>query len=100
MKQGRILVVEDEPRIARLVCDNLEAEGYRISLATDGESALRAIRAGGQHLILLDVMLPGLDGFSVCRQIRQEGDHTPVIFVTAKDLTPDRVEGLLAGGED
>ncbi|MCX8229014.1 MAG: response regulator transcription factor [Planctomycetota bacterium] len=100
MKQERILVVEDEPRIARLVCDNLEAEGYRISLATDGESALRAIRAGGQQLILLDVMLPNLDGFSICRQIRQEGDRTPVIFVTAKDLTPDRVKGLLAGGDD
>ncbi len=96
----RVLVVEDEERIAALVCDNLEAEGYRTALATDGEAALRAIREGGFHLILLDVMLPRLDGFEVCRRMRKEGDRTPVLFLTARDLPPDRVEGLMAGGDD
>ena len=98
--QPRILVVEDEPRIAQLVCDNLEAEGYRVATAGDGEAALRAARAGGIQLILLDVMLPKLDGFDVCRQLRQEGIRTPILFLTARDLHHDRVEGLMAGGDD
>ncbi len=100
MSGQRILVVEDEPRIANLVCDNLEDEGYRVALATDGEAALRAARQGGNDLILLDVMLPELDGFEVCRRLRSEGVNTPILFVTARDLPPDRVEGLMVGGDD
>ncbi len=100
MAAQRILVVEDEPRIANLVCDNLEDEGYRVVLATDGAAALRAARQGGNDLILLDVMLPELDGFEVCRRLRSEGVNTPILFVTARDLPPDRVEGLMAGGDD
>lgn len=100
MKKKRILVVEDEPRIGKLVCDNLESEGYRVVLATDGPAGLNAIRAGGNDLILLDVMLPEMDGFAVCKRIRQEGDQTPVLFVTARDLPPDRITGLMAGGDD
>ena len=100
MKKKRILVIEDEPRIGKLVCDNLEAEGYRVALATDGPAGLNAIRAGGNDLILLDVMLPEMDGFAVCRSIRREGDQTPVLFVTARDLPPDRIAGLMAGGDD
>ena len=100
MSGQRILVVEDEPRIANLVCDNLEDEGYRVALATDGSAALRAARQGGNDLILLDVMLPELDGFEVCRRLRSEGVNTPILFVTARDLPPDRVEGLMAGGDD
>lgn len=100
MKKKRILVVEDEPRIGKLVCDNLEAEGYRVVLATDGPAGLNAIRAGGNDLILLDVMLPEMDGFAVCKRIRQEGDQTPILFVTARDLPPDRITGLMAGGDD
>ena len=92
--------MEDEPRIGKLVCDNLEAEGYRVVLATDGPAGLNAIRAGGIDLILLDVMLPEMDGFAVCKRIRQEGDQTPVLFVTARDLPPDRITGLMAGGDD
>lgn len=97
---ARILVVEDEPRIARLVCDNLEAEGFKVALAADGEAGLRAARDGGIDLILLDVMLPKVDGFEVCRQLRTEGNRTPVLFLTARDLPPDRVRGLQAGGDD
>ncbi len=96
----RILVVEDEARIARLVCDNLEAEGYKVVHAADGEAGLRAARAGGIDLILLDVMLPLMDGFEVCRTLRAEGDRTPILFLTARDLPHDRVEGLHAGGDD
>lgn len=96
----RILVVEDESRIAKFVCDNLEAEGYRSALATDGLTALKAIRAGGVDLILLDVMLPEIDGFDICKLIRKEGVVTPILFVTARDLPPDRIKGLMNGGDD
>ncbi len=96
----RILVVEDEPRIARLVCDNLEDEGYRTIHAADGPAGLREARAGGIGLILLDVMLPDMDGFEVCKALREEGIRTPVLFLTARDLPHDRVEGLMAGGDD
>lgn len=100
MRKGRILVVEDELRIAGLVCDNLEREGYTTVHAGDGEAALRAMQDGGIDLVLLDVMLPGPDGFEVCSRLREEGDHTPVLFLTARDLPPDRVAGLMAGGDD
>jgi two-component system alkaline phosphatase synthesis response regulator PhoP len=100
MSEPRILVVEDESRIANLVCDNLEDEGYRVALAADGEAALRAAHAGGIDLILLDVMLPHVDGFEICRRLRAEGDHTPILFVTARDLPPDRIHGLMVGGDD
>ncbi len=96
----RILVVEDEPRIAALVCDNLEAEDYNTLHAADGEAALRATHAGGIDLILLDVMLPGMDGFEVCRRLRAEGNRLPILFLTARDLPQDRVEGLKTGGDD
>lgn len=98
--RSRVLVVEDEPRIAALVCDNLEAEGYRTIHAGDGATGLREARAGGIDLILLDVMLPEIDGFDVCRTLRGEGVRTPILFLTARDLTHDRVEGLRAGGDD
>ncbi|KAA3615154.1 MAG: DNA-binding response regulator [Planctomycetota bacterium] len=97
---ARILIAEDEPHISRMVADNLEAEGYRVAVAVDGEAALNTARAGGMDLILLDVMMPKIDGFEVCRRLRAEGHRTPILFLTARDLPPDRVEGLMAGGDD
>lgn len=96
----RILVVEDEPRIQRLVCDNLEAEGYRVLAVADGESGLEQARKSGIDLILLDVMLPGISGSEICQRLRAEGIRTPILFVTARDLPRDRVEGLHLGGDD
>ncbi len=93
-------MVEDEPRIANLVCDNLEREGYFTAHAENGEAALRAIQAGGIDLVLLDVMLPGPSGFEICSKMRADGDYTPILFLTARDLPPDRVAGLMAGGDD
>ncbi len=98
--KARVLVVEDEKRIADLLAENLEGDGFRVAVAKDGEQALRAVRAGGIDLILLDVMLPTLDGFEVCRTLRKEGDRTPILFLTARDMPSDRVAGLRAGGDD
>jgi len=98
--KARILVVEDEKRIADLLAENLEGDGFRVAVSKDGEQALRAVRAGGIDLILLDVMLPTLDGFEVCRTLRAEGDRTPILFLTARDMPSDRVAGLRAGGDD
>ena len=95
-----ILVVEDEEHLAQGIAENLEAEGYRVAVIGDGKQALEAIRRGGQDLILLDVMLPGLDGFTICETARREGIQTPVLFLTAKSSVDDRVQGLEAGGDD
>ncbi len=99
-KGARILVAEDEARISKLVCENLEAEGYLVAAVGDGTAALRAARDSEWDLILLDIMMPGPDGLEVCRTLRKEGLHTPVLFLTARDLTPDRVAGLMAGADD
>jgi two-component system alkaline phosphatase synthesis response regulator PhoP len=95
-----ILVVEDEEHLAQGIAENLEAEGYRVQVVGEGRAALEAIRRGGQDLVLLDVMLPGLDGFTICETARREGIQTPVLFLTAKSSVDDRVQGLEAGGDD
>ena len=95
-----ILVVEDEEHLAQGIAENLEAEGYRVSIVGEGRAALEMIRRGGHDLILLDVMLPGLDGFTICETARAEGVQTPVLFLTAKSSVDDRVQGLEAGGDD
>jgi len=97
---SRILVVEDERHLAEGICENLEAEGYDVSIVGDGESALAAWQAGGIDLIVLDVMLPLRDGFSVCEEIRSEGGKVPILFLTAKTAADDRIRGLEAGGDD
>ncbi|MCA9782802.1 MAG: response regulator transcription factor [Calditrichaeota bacterium] len=97
---AHILLVEDEEGIALGLRMNLELEGYTCSHAADGLSGLAAIRQGGADLVLLDVMLPGMDGFEICRQVRQEGNRVPILFLTAKSLEEDRVQGLEAGGDD
>jgi two-component system alkaline phosphatase synthesis response regulator PhoP len=96
----RILLVEDEPNLARGIRENLEAEGYHVDVLGDGRVALTRIRQEEFNLIVLDVMLPGMDGFSVCETMRREGRDTPVLFLTAKGGPNDRIRGLEAGGDD
>jgi two-component system alkaline phosphatase synthesis response regulator PhoP len=95
-----ILIVEDEAHIAEGIKDNLELEGYSAEVAGTGPEALQRYREGNFDLIILDVMLPGLDGLSVCDQIRREGGRLPILFLTARDRDADRIKGLEAGGDD
>lgn len=96
----RILLVEDEENIRDVVKLNLEMEDYEVVTAKDGKTALKFIK--GQHfdLLLLDVMLPEVDGFQICEQVRLTNTDVPIIFLTAKDTTPDRIEGLKRGADD
>jgi len=96
----RILIVEDEEHIADGLKLNLDAEGYEAVIAGDGTAALEFWREGGFDMIILDVMLPGKDGFEVCRTIRKEAGRIPIMFLTARSREEDRVAGLLAGGDD
>jgi two-component system alkaline phosphatase synthesis response regulator PhoP len=96
----RVLVVEDDPHLAAGVMENLRAEGYEVAQVGDGRSALEWLRAASCALIVLDVMLPELDGLAVCRTLRDEGNNTPVLFLTARGDPADRVRGLEAGGDD
>jgi two-component system, OmpR family, response regulator len=95
-----VLVVEDEPPIADLVRGYLERDGLRVRIAGDGQDALRAVSSERPSVVLLDVGLPGLDGTQVCRRMRESGDWTPVLFVTARDDEIDRVLGLELGADD
>jgi len=96
----RILVVEDEKKLANLLARGLREEGYAADLADRGEEALWMAHAVSYDAIVLDVMLPGLDGFAVCRRLRQEGVWSPVLMLTARDEVDDRVVGLDAGADD
>ncbi len=95
----RVLVVDDEPRYLRLLEANLKTEGYEVILAQDGLQALEIFSSSLPELILLDVMMPGLDGFSVCQRIRQFS-NVPIIMLTAKGEEQDRVRGLDLGADD
>ena len=95
-----VLVVEDDPHLAAGVLENLRAEGYEATGAGNGEQALTWLAKHGCALIVLDVMLPGIDGLGVCRTLRERGDSTPVLFLTARGDPADRVRGLEAGGDD
>jgi two-component system response regulator MprA len=96
----RILVVEDEARIASLISRGLRLEGYQVEVAPNGETALDKVFGNPPDLIILDVMLPDIDGLEVCRQLRIAGADEPVLMLTAKDAIPDRVAGLDAGADD
>jgi len=98
--RGQVLVVEDDPHLAAGVAENLRAEGYEVALAGDGEQALAWLGDHSCALVILDVMLPGADGLSVCRTLRERGNTTPVLFLTARGDPADRVRGLEAGGDD
>ena len=96
----RILIVEDEPNMQQGLKDNLEFEGYEVEVASDGAAGLEKIRSDGFHLILLDVMLPKMSGFDVCKAARAEGVRTPIIMLTAKGEEIDKVLGLELGADD
>jgi two-component system alkaline phosphatase synthesis response regulator PhoP len=96
----RVLVVEDEPTIAAGLEDSLQAEGYLVEVVDDGPEAEARAAAGGFDLVLLDVMLPGKDGFAVCRSLRQAGIRVPIIILTAKGQEADKVLGLDLGADD
>jgi DNA-binding response OmpR family regulator len=96
----RILVVEDEHRIAQAVKEGLEQESYAVDVAYDGEDGYNSAREDDYDLILLDVMLPGMDGYEICRRLRADGKHTPILMLTAKDQSRDIVRGLDTGADD
>ncbi len=95
----KILVVEDERPLAEAVAFSLEKEGYQVDIALDGERGWRMCQQGAYHLVLLDLMLPGMDGMEVCRRLRRESD-VPVIMLTAKDADVDKILGLEMGADD
>ncbi len=97
---SKILIVEDEPNMRLGLKDNLEFEDYEVDVAEDGEIALNQIRNNNYNLILLDVMLPKVSGFEVCKQIRKDGNQTPVILLTAKGEEANKVRGLELGADD
>ena len=97
---SRILIVEDEVDIALGLEDDLRVEGYDVEVARDGETGFRRGREGSWDLILLDVMLPGKDGFDVCRELRRHGVQTPIILLTAKAQEAEKVLGLELGADD
>ncbi len=94
-----ILIVEDNKELAGLLCDFLRAENYTVSVADTGEKALSLYEKYGAKLIVLDIMLPGIDGFSVCKKIREQS-NTPIIIVSAKTDKADKLSGLTLGADD
>lgn len=96
----RILIVEDDERIAESLTEALTDQRYVVDVATDGEAGWEFVEAFAYDLILLDVMLPKLDGISLCRQLRSRGYYMPVLLLTARDTTTDQVTGLDAGADD
>jgi two-component system, OmpR family, response regulator len=99
-KEARLLVVDDEPNILELLSASLRFAGFDVATATNGNDALRVASTYRPDLVVLDVMMPGLDGFEVVRRLRKEEQRVPVLFLTAKDGTEDKVAGLTLGGDD
>lgn len=100
MNQCRILLVEDEPFLAKVIEDSLVQKNYLVIYAGDGKKAYNLFLNGNVDLIILDVMLPAVDGFTLAKQIRKVDDHTPILFLTAKITTSDLIEGYNSGGND
>jgi DNA-binding response OmpR family regulator len=97
---SRILLVEDDPGMAKGLAFNLEAEGYEVVVARDGEQGLAEARRGGFDLMIFDVMLPEKSGFDVLKRVRADGNETPVIMLTARGAEVDRISGLKLGADD
>jgi two-component system, OmpR family, alkaline phosphatase synthesis response regulator PhoP len=97
---ARILVVDDEAHLAEGIRENLEAEGYRTAVAHDGRAGLERLRDEPFDLVVLDVMMPNMDGIELCAELRRLGVQTPVLFLTVKSAAEDRVRGFEAGGDD
>ncbi|WP_159793810.1 response regulator transcription factor [Puerhibacterium puerhi] len=98
--EARLVVVDDEPNIRELLSTSLRFAGFEVHAAADGAGALQLVRDLEPDLVVLDVMLPDMDGFQVTHRMRATGRHTPVLFLTAKDDTQDKVQGLTVGGDD
>ena len=96
---ARILVVDDEPNIAELLSAALSFEGYQVGVASTGAEAIEQVRAFRPNLVMLDVMLPDFDGTEVCRRLRNQGEQMPIVFLTARDATQEKVEGLSMGDD-
>jgi two-component system OmpR family response regulator len=98
--EARLLVVDDEPNILELLATSLRFAGFEVATATNGREALTEARAYRPDLVVLDVMMPDMDGFDVVRRMRGEGSGAPVLFLTARGATEDKVTGLTVGGDD
>lgn len=98
--QERVLVVDDDPPLQRMLTRSLSAEGFAVTVASDGGAALAAAERFAPDVIVLDVSLPALDGLAVCRRLRSKGLPTPILMLTARDAVADRVAGLEAGADD
>ncbi len=98
--EANLLVVEDEPNIRELLATSLRFAGFAVEVAPDGATALMLAQRRQPDLVVLDVMLPDLDGFEVTRRLRADGRHVPIVFVTARDTLDDKIQGLTVGGDD
>ena len=96
----RILVIEDEVKIAQFIKRGLKEEGYAVDVANDGEEGHFLLSSNEYDAIILDLMLPKIDGLTLCRTLRKEGNQTPIIMLTAKDTVKDKVKGLDSGADD
>jgi DNA-binding response OmpR family regulator len=97
---ARILLVEDDPNLGFVIKDNLQFKGYEVTLRQDGETGNEAFGQGTFDLCILDIMMPRMDGFSLAKSIRDRNKNVPILFVTAKTMLEDKVEGFKSGGDD
>ncbi len=100
LTKSRILYVEDDETLGFITSENLERKGYEVRLSQDGESAFQLFRSEHFDICLLDIMLPKLDGFTLARMIRKENEEIPIIFISARTMAEDKIEGLLLGADD
>src|SRR5271157_1942344 len=96
----RLLLVEDDPRIARFVAKGLQEQSYAVDVVANGHDAVYQVEINDYDLVILDVMIPGLDGFATCRAIRNVGKRMPILMLTARDGVEDRIHGLDSGADD